>query len=170
MGRPFNGTAFFSIMRFFLYMCIVVFTYFFIFGNILHNIQPITKGTAALIISSIICLTICYVAGYIDGIKKDKDKKNYNNLPKEADKVGQDIIGQDIYEEYLKRAGRHSEIIHEALARADYAHSPFISPYADQYGVVWFNVSVAWDCLSEIRKRIREGLPDTTIEQRLDVE
>jgi len=162
MGRPPVKTVFFSIIAFLLCALTANAIVFFILGKLL-NIISITRTNTAVIAAVIIVSTIEYAYENIIGIKKTKDK--LQNSPIEAD-----MVGQDIYGEYIKRADRHIEKIHKALARADYAHSPFISPYVDEYGIVWFNVSVAWDKLSEVKKRIREGLPDTTIEQRLDVE
>jgi len=148
-------------MRFFLCCVIVNAIVFFILGKLL-NIISITRTNIAVIAAVIIVSTINYAYKNINGIKKHKDKQeiNRNNPPTE----------KDVQEEYQKRADRHIEKIHKALARADYAHSPFITPVIDDYGIVWFKVLVAWDKLSEVQKRIREGLPDTTIEQRLDVE
>jgi len=82
----------------------------------------------------------------------------------------EDVVGRDIYGEYLKRAGQHIEKIHEALAGAGYSYTPIISADIDSYGVVRFGVSVIWDKLSEVQKLIREGLPDRTIQQRIDTE
>ena len=85
------------------------------------------------------------------------------NIRREADEVG-----QDIYDEYLKRASQHIERIHKALADAGYSYTPILAPDIDEYGIVRFRTSITWDRLDEIQKLIKEGLPDRTIVQRLD--
>jgi hypothetical protein len=81
-----------------------------------------------------------------------------------------DIVGQDIYDEYLNRADQHIKKIHKSLADAGYSYSPILSADIDEYGIVRFEVSIIWDKLSEVQNRIREGLPDRTMQQRWDAE
>jgi hypothetical protein len=95
---------------------------------------------------------------HIESFLKGKVK---NSLPLE------EMVGADIYDEFWKRAAVHIEAIQNALSEAGCSYTPILSPDIDEYDIVRFNVSVTWDKLGEVQKRIREGLPDQTIQQRL---
>jgi len=82
----------------------------------------------------------------------------------------EETVGGDIYSEYLEREKRHVKLITEALHGAGYGITPILSSDIDGYGIARFNVLITWDRLDEIQKRIREGLPDRTIRQRLEEE
>jgi len=55
------------------------------------------------------------------------------NILREAD-----MVGQDIYDEYLNRTYQHIEKIHKSLADAGYSYTPILSPDIDGYGIVRF--------------------------------
>jgi hypothetical protein len=82
----------------------------------------------------------------------------------------EEIVGAELYDEYWKRAVCHIEKIEKALSDAGYSVSPILSPDIDDYNIVHFNVRITWDRLDEVQKRIREGLPDQTIYQRVVID
>jgi len=75
MGIPGSGTAFFSILKYFLLCCTVFSLVFFIFARINNvPVMSVIKEAPMVIIIYIVCIVAAYSYGLINGINIGRTK------------------------------------------------------------------------------------------------